>query len=263
MLKIFRNTNHIHFIGIGGIGMSGMAELLHNHGFIISGSDIMETERTQFLKESGIKISYEHNSQNITNSDLIVYSSAINKKNSEIMAGQKYNIPIIKRAELLGELIKIKEVSIAVAGTHGKTTTSSMLGNILFEYKLNPTLIIGGIVNKFNSNNISGSGNIIVVEADEFDKSFLSLSPIFSIINNLDLEHMDIYKNLNSLKKTFLKFANSVPFYGKTFLNGDCQNIKDIVDKINRPKIMYGIYNKVDLSAINIKYKKQNLHCIN
>ena len=254
MINFFRNTNHIHFIGIGGIGMSGMAEFLHNHGFIISGSDIKKTERTKFLEQCGINISYVHDSKNITKCDLIVFSSAVKKSNPEIKKGKIKNIPIIKRAELLGELIKIKEISIAVAGTHGKTTTSSMLGNILFEYNLNPTLIIGGIVNKFNSNNISGSGNIIVVEADEFDKSFLSLSPIFSIINNLDLEHTDIYKNLNILKKTFLKFSNSVPFYGKTFLNADCRNLNHIIENTNRPKTTYGIYKNADIKASSIKY---------
>ena len=256
MMKIFRNTNHIHFIGVGGIGMSGMAELLLTHGFTITGSDISESDRTRHLINCGIKVYSKHNSKNIKDCDVIVYSSAVDENNPEILAGKKIDIPIIKRAELLGELIKIKEISIAVSGTHGKTTTSSMLGNILYEYKLNPTLIIGGIVNKFNSNNISGSGNIIVVEADEFDKSFLSLSPTFSIINNLDLEHLDIYKNLNSLQKTFSEFGNAVPFYGKVFINNDCERLAKVNDNINRPKSTFSIYNNSDLKASNISYSR-------
>ena len=257
MIKFFRNTQHIHFIGIGGIGMSGMAELLSTHGFTITGSDITSSERTKHLINCGMQINYGHSTKNIKDCDVIVYSSAINKDNPEIIEGEKNNIPIIKRAELLGELIKIKEISIAVSGTHGKTTTSSMLGSILLEYKLNPTLIIGGIVNKFNSNNISGTGNIIVVEADEFDKSFLSLSPTYSIINNLDLEHLDIYKNLNSLQQTFSQFANSVPFYGKVFINNDCERLVDIIDTINRPKSTYSIYCDSDLKATSISFKKE------
>ena len=155
--------------------MSGMAEFLFNHGFDISGSDISSSERTKHLSSIGIKIFSSHQKSNIKNHDLVVYSSAVNHKNIEIIKSKELNIPIMKRSQMLGELIKIKDTSIGVAGTHGKTTTSSMLGSILYESKLDPTLIIGGIVNKFNSNNISGNGDFIVVEADEFDKSFLSL----------------------------------------------------------------------------------------
>ena len=143
-------------------------------------------------------------------------------------AGAKNKIPIIKRAELLGQLLRIKDISIAVAGTHGKTTTSSILGNILYQAKKNPTLVIGGIVNKYKNNNISGGGDIIVVEADEFDKSFLSLNPTFSIINNLDLEHLDSYKDLNDLLSAFTIFANSFSFYGKVAINSDSININKI-----------------------------------
>ena len=238
MLRILKNTNRLHFIGIGGIGMSGMAELLFNHGFKISGSDINKSDRIKYLLGCGLRINIGHNKKNITDCDVIIYSSAVNKRNPEIIEGLKRNIPINKRAELLGELIRVKEISIAVSGTHGKTTTSSMIGSILHESKLDPTLIIGGIVNKFKSNNISGSGEIIVVEADEFDKSFLSLRPIYSIINNLDLEHLDCYKDLKNLQNTFLKFADFVPFYGKIIINNDCSNLKLIIDRVNRQKYM-------------------------
>ena len=254
-MNLFNNTKKIHFIGIGGIGMSGMAEFLNNHKFIISGSDLINSERVKHLTEIGIDISIGHNERNIKNSDLIVYSSAVDKNNPEIIKAKSKNIPVIKRAELLGELLKIKEISIAVAGTHGKTTTSSMIGNILFEAKLDPTIITGGIINKFDSNNISGSGNIIVVEADEFDKSFLSMSPTYTTINNIELEHLDIYKDINDLKNTFIKYANSIPFYGLITICKDSKHANEILDKINRNIITFGIKKKSDIMAQDIKYK--------
>ena len=236
--------------------MSGMAELLLNHGFKISGSDIMKTKRTKHLEKCGIKITYKHDKKNISNSDIIIYSSAIASNNIEMEAAIKNDLPIIKRSELLGELIKIKDISIAISGTHGKTTTSSMIASILYEANLDPTLIIGGIVNKFKSNNISGSGDIIVVEADEFDKSFLSLQPSYSTINNIDLEHLDCYEDLDSLLDTFCQFANGIPFYGKVFINNDSENIKKIYDKINKPKKTFSIYKESDVQAIDISFSK-------
>ena len=258
MKTIFRKTKHIHFVGIGGIGMSGMAELLLNHGFEITGSDIKKSERTIHLENLGIKVLYNHCQDNIKSPDVIVYSSAIDGTNKEIIFGKKQNIPIIKRSELLGELIKIKDTSIGIAGTHGKTTTSSMLGSILYESDYDPTLIIGGIVNKFKSNNISGDGDIIVVEADEFDRSFLSLNPTYSIINNLDLEHLDCYKNIDDLKNTFCQYANSIPFYGKVAINNDSKYLNEIIDNINRPKITFGIEKKADINAKIISFSENH-----
>ena len=259
MDKIFGKTKHIHFIGIGGIGMSGMAELLFNHGFIISGSDILESERIKHLKKIGLKINIGHKTDNIKNCDLVVYSSAINKsENIEISESKKLNIPIIKRAELLGEMIKIKKISLAVSGTHGKTTTSSMIGNILHIADLKPTVITGGIVNRFNSNNISGNGDIIVVEADEFDKSFLSLTPTYISINNIELEHLDIFTDLDDLKKSFIQFANSIPFYGNISLGIDSEHVKNILPEIKKSYKTFGINQKADIMAKNIKYKNNN-----
>ena len=255
-MNLFDTSKKIHFIGIGGIGMSGMAEFLFNHGFDISGSDISSSERTKHLSSVGIKISSSHQKSNIKNHDLVVYSSAVNHENMEIIRSKELNIPIMKRSQMLGELIKIKDTSIGVAGTHGKTTTSSMLGSILYESKLDPTLIIGGIVNKFNSNNISGNGDFIVVEADEFDKSFLSLKPTYAILNNLDKEHLDTYKNIKNLKDTFCKYANSVPFYGKVAINNDSRYLVDIKKRINKPSITFGIENNSDIMAKDIKFDK-------
>tara|TARA_B110000438_G_scaffold254849_1_gene261323 strand:- start:60 stop:1448 length:1389 start_codon:yes stop_codon:yes gene_type:complete len=256
MREFFIKNKHIHFIGIGGIGMSGMAELLMNHGFKISGSDLNENDRTTHLNNLGVNIIFNHNKKNIENCDLIVYSSAINKDNVELVSGKKNNLPCMKRSDLLGEIIKIKNISIGVAGTHGKTTTSSMLGTILFESMKDPTLIIGGIVNKFNSNNISGNGDIIVVEADEFDRSFLSLKPTYSIINNLDLEHLDCYKNISDLKETFVQYANAIPFYGKIAINNDSKYLNEIIEDINKPLTTFGIDSKSDVTATKISYSE-------
>ena len=256
MINFLNNRKHLHFVGIGGIGMSGMAEFLYNHGFKITGSDINKSDCTKHLsKYENIKIYYLHNKKNIGKCDLLIYSSAVNIDNHEIQEALKRKIPIMKRAELLGELIKIKDISIGVSGTHGKTTTSSMLGNILYEDKKDPTLIIGGIVNKFNSNNITGTGEIIVVEADEYDKSFLNMAPTYSIINNLDLEHLDSYNDLDDLLNSFVDFANSIPFYGKVAINIDSFNIKSISNKIKKSKVSFGIKENADVSAENISYK--------
>ena len=253
---MFRKTKHIHFIGIGGIGMSGMAELLFRLGYDISGSDHQSSDRTLHLEKIGIDMFIKHHQKNIANADVVVYSSAITKDNIEILFAQDNKIPVIRRAELLGELLKVKKTSIAIAGTHGKTTTSSMLGLILLEAELNPTLVIGGIVNKFNTNAISGSGDIILVEADEFDRTFLSLKPTISVINNLDLEHLDCYNNLEDLQLAFIQFANSVPFYGLISLCIDSANVKDIIKDIKRPFITFGTTKEASISAQNIKYDK-------
>ena len=257
MKNFMKQSKHIHFVGIGGIGMSGMAELLYNHGFKISGSDLNISDRTNHLKKIGINVSIGHNENNISSSDLIVYSSAVNKNNIEIIKAISLKIPVVRRAELLGEMLKIKDTSIAVAGTHGKTTTSSMIGSIIYEANLEPTLITGGIVNKFESNNLSGDGDIIIVEADEFDKSFLALTPTYITLNNLDLEHLDIYENLEELKETFIQFSNSIPFYGTICIGLDNENLKNILPKINRNYKTYGINNKADVMAKNIKFNNE------
>ena len=253
---MFGNTKRIHFVGIGGIGMSGMAELLHCLGFEISGSDQEKSDRTNHLQSLGIDIFIGHNSNNIINCDVLVYSSAVDVKNEELIHAKNIGIPVIRRAEMLGELMKVKKISIGVSGTHGKTTSSSLLGNILEISKMEPTLVIGGIVNKFNTNAISGSGDVIVVEADEFDKTFLQLSPTYSIINNLDLEHLDCYKNIEDLQSSFIKFANSVPFYGKVAICIDDKNTKKIISKIKRPIVTFGLSGNAYYKAKNIKYMK-------
>ena len=249
------STNkNIHFIGIGGIGMSGIAELLYNKGFNISGSDLIESDRTKYLSKLGIDIQIGHSISNIKEPNIVVYSSAIDLDNIEIIESKKKNIPVIRRAEMLGELLKLKETSIAISGTHGKTTTCSMLGSILSEAKLNPTLVIGGIVNNFGSNSILGEGDLIVVEADEFDRSFLSLNPTMSIINNIDLEHTDCYESIDDVKNAFLSFANSLPFYGICGVCIDDTHIKDILNQIKRPYITFGFDKDADIRAVSTSY---------
>ena len=253
---MFGETKHIHFVGIGGIGMSGIAELLYKLGFKISGSDQTESDRTNSLNAIGIKIIIGHNKNNIQAPDVVVYSSAINKSNPEIQNAIKLNIPVIRRAEMLAELIKLKKISIAIAGTHGKTTTASMLGSILTASSFEPTMVIGGIVNKFQSNSISGKGNIIVVEADEFDRSFLTLQPTIGVITNLDLEHLDCYKNLEDLKDAFTQFANAIPFYGKIAIGTDNKNSANIVKNINRPVISFGLNKNAYIRATKLFFSK-------
>ncbi|SVC37755.1 uncharacterized protein METZ01_LOCUS290609, partial [marine metagenome] len=233
--------------------MSGMAELLHKLGFIISGSDMNSSDRTKDLNNLGIIINEGHSQKNINGADVVVYSSAVKLNNPEIIAAENSHIPVIRRAEMLAELLKVKPISIAIGGTHGKTTTCSMLGTILSEAETNPTLVIGGIVNKFQTNAISGNGDVIVVEADEFDRSFLTLQPTMSLITNLDLEHLDCYENLEDLQEAFIQFANSVPFYGKVGICIDNNNATAIIPKIKRPIVTFGLHKDAEIMASHVK----------
>ncbi len=251
---MFGKIKHIHFVGIGGIGMSGMAELLHSLGFIITGSDKVFSERTQHLASLGIQLYEDHQEKNVRSCDVLVYSSAVKPDNPEIQAANARKIPTIRRAEMLGELLKLKPISIAVGGTHGKTTTSSMMGSILTKADFQPTLVIGGIVNNIASNMITGTGDVILVEADEFDRSFLSLNPTMTIVTNIDLEHLDCYKNLEDLQSAFVHFVNSVPFYGRSALCIDHPNVQNILPVIKRPVRTFGFSTQADVRAENIMY---------
>lgn len=253
---MFRKVNKVHFVGIGGIGMSGIAELLLNQGFHISGSDITDSEMINNLRSKGIKINIGHSTKNLIESEVVVYSSAIPEENIELTFARSRNIPTIKRAEMLGELIALKNTSVAVGGTHGKTSTSSMIGALLSHSDLDPTLIVGGLVKNLNSNSKLGSGDIVVVEADEYDKSFLQLKPTVAVITNIEKEHMDCYNNMDDLYDSFASFANSVPFYGTVVLCSDSIGANKILDKIKRPVTTYGIESKADVSASMISYNK-------
>tara|TARA_B100002052_G_scaffold261065_1_gene254710 strand:- start:1282 stop:2667 length:1386 start_codon:yes stop_codon:yes gene_type:complete len=253
---MFKKVKSIHFIGIGGIGMSGIAELLNNLGFKITGSDLKASENVKRLEALGIEISIGHDSNNLKGAHAVVYSSAVPLDNPEILLAIRKSIPVIKRAEMLGELINLKETSIAVGGTHGKTTTSSMIGMVLEESGYDPTLVVGGLVSNLNTNVKLGSGELIVVEADEFDRSFLALNPTIAIVTNLEMEHTDCYKDLNDIEDAFLQFCNSVPFYGTVILCTESYSLMSIMPKIKKPITTYGFSDESDYCAKNIEYSK-------
>ena len=253
---MFRKVKKIHFVGIGGIGMSGIAELLLNLGFDVSGSDINESPIIEKLIRLGADVHMGHSTVNLKDADVLVYSSAVQKDNPEIQAAMERNIPVIRRAEMLGELIAVKETSIGVGGTHGKTTTSSMIGSVLFEGHLDPTLVVGGLVKTIDSNAKLGQGDFIVVEADEFDRSFLALQPTISIITNIELEHTDCYADLEDLQRAFIQFANAAPFYGAVIACADSPALVEIIPEIKRPVITYGLSRHADIRATNICYNE-------
>jgi len=259
LMKKKLNKLIIHFIGIGGIGMSGIAELMHDLGYLVQGSDIVTSENTKRLINKGIKVYIGHKSQNIIEAKTVVYSSAIKKNNPEIRATKKNNIPLVTRADMLAELMKSKK-SIAIAGSHGKTTTTSLVGNILDVANFDPTIINGGIINSFSKNNRFGKGEWMVVEADESDGSFLKLPHQLSIITNLDMEHIDYYKTKESIMSAFKSFILNLPFYGTAIVCLDDRNLKNIIRKINtRNIITYSIkYKSADAYIDNI-FLKNNL----
>ena len=267
---MFRKVNKVHFVGIGGIGMSGIAELLLNLGFSVSGSDLNDSEIIQNLRSKGAMIYEGHHAKNLGDCEVLVYSSAVPEDNPELIAARGKNVTIIKRAEMLGELIALKQTSIGVGGTHGKTSTSSMIGALLSHAQLDPTLVVGGLVKNIDTNSQLGSGDLIVVEADEYDKSFLQLKPTISVITNIEQEHMDCYDDLEDLHNSFTQFANAVPFYGAVLACLDSPGVQDIIPRIKRPVITYGFTSQADISAKNIQSKetkttyslyKQNQKC--
>lgn len=246
----------IHFVGIGGIGMSGLAEILISQGFKVSGSDIVLSEITEHLKEKGADIFEGHNSENVSDADLVVYSSAVNIENPELIAALDKKIPTIKRAEMLAETMRMKH-GIGIAGTHGKTTTTSMVGLVLTEGGIDPTIIVGGKLSGLGGTNARlGMGDYIVVEADEFDRTFLQLTPSIAAITTLEKEHLDTYKDLEDIKSAFVQFANKVPFYGFVLLCLDEPALQDIIPEINKTIITYGISPQADVRAIDIVYER-------
>jgi UDP-N-acetylmuramate--alanine ligase len=245
----------IHFIGIGGIGMSGIAEVLINLGFKVSGSDLLDNANTLRLKKLNIKITIGHKKENLEETAIVVISSAINTDNLELIEARKRRLPIVKRAEMLAELMRFKK-TIAVGGTHGKTTTTSLMATILEKAKYDPTVINGGIINSYNSNAKLGFSDWMVVEADESDGSFLKLPSTNVIVTNIDAEHLDYYKSYEELKSAFKKFINNIPFYGLAVICIDNSNIQSIISEIEDKKIVtYGLSPQADYRAKNIIFK--------
>ncbi len=248
----FKSKVKVHFIGIGGIGMSGIAEVLVSFGFSVSGSDLNESQNVVHLRELGVDVYLGHDAKNIKDYNVIVYSSAVKNDNPEMIAAKVKNIPIMRRAEMLAELMRLKK-GIAIAGTHGKTTTTSLLATILKESQYDPTYIIGGIVANLNGHAKIGKGEFLVAEADESDGSFLLLNPIVSLITNIDSDHLDHYKTFDNVKNAFIDFANKVPFYGVVALNISDAGVREIMPEIKRPIITFGLSNDADIYAQNIK----------
>jgi UDP-N-acetylmuramate--alanine ligase len=248
-----RKVKCIHFVGIGGIGMSGIAEVLINLGYKISGSDVQQSDTSMRLQKLGASVSLGHAEENIRNADVVVTSTAVKTDNPEVLEAHRRNIPVIPRAEMLAELLKMK-FSVAVSGSHGKTTTTSMIATILAHGGLDPTMVIGGKLASIGSNAKLGDGEVIVAEADESDGSFLKLSPTIAIITNIDREHLDYYPSIKEIKEAFFKFANIVPFYGCTVMCTDNQYVREILPLIKRKIITYGIEIPADYRASNIKF---------
>ena len=246
-------VKHIHFVGVGGAGMSGIAEILHNLGYVVSGSDQSDSATTRRLASLGIRIHTGHNADNIVGAEAVVTSTAVKGDNPEVIAARARRIPVVPRAVMLAELMRLKK-GIAIAGTHGKTTTTSLVTSVLAEAGVDPTFVIGGKLNSAGANSALGSGDFIVVEADESDASFLNLMPILSVVTNIDADHMDTYgHDFAKLKAAFVEFLHRMPFYGAAILCGDDPGVKSVVPMISRPVITYGLGEDVQVRAVNVQ----------
>ncbi|MDQ6786240.1 MAG: UDP-N-acetylmuramate--L-alanine ligase [Acidobacteriota bacterium] len=251
---MFRHVKKIHFIGIGGIGMSGIAEVLCNLEFQISGSDAKKSKNTERLEKLGATIFEGHAPENVGDAQVVVYSSAVKEDNPEVVFARENKIPVIPRAEMLAELMTLKPYSVAVAGTHGKTTTTSMIATILGYAGLEPTTVVGGIVDTLGSNAKLGTSDWFVTEADESDRSFLMLNPTLSVVTNIDKEHMESYKGMDDVVQCFTDFINKVPFYGAAVICLDDPNVQLIIPRIKRRRVTYGMTAQADVSGHNIAY---------
>ena len=236
---MFKRIKHVHFVGIGGIGMSGIAEVLLNLGYRVSGSDLRSAPITESMARRGAQIFNTHAAENIGDAHVVVTSSAVRRDNPEILEAERRNIPVIPRAEMLAELARLK-YSIAVAGTHGKTTTTSMIATILDRAGYDPTIVVGGRLNTIGSNARLGKGDYIVLEADESDRSFLLLSPTLAVVTNIEADHLDQYKDLEDIQNAFLSFVNKVPFYGAAILCLDDPAVQSLIPRIKRRVVTFG-----------------------
>jgi UDP-N-acetylmuramate--alanine ligase len=253
-------VKHLHFVGIGGSGMSGIAEVLLNLGYVISGSDLSSNAASQRLASLGAKVTVGHAAENIEGADAVVTSTAVKADNPEVIAAREKHIPIVPRALMLTELMRLKS-GIAIAGTHGKTTTTSLVASILAEGGLDPTFVIGGLLNSAGANAKLGSGQYIVAEADESDASFLNLLPVIEVITNIDADHMETYDHdFAKLKQAFVDFTLRLPFYGVAMLCMDDANIREIMPKITKTIVTYGFHEEAEVRAINATAGNGKMH---
>jgi len=250
---MFERYKTIHFVGIGGVGMSGIAEVLANLGYEVTGSDIKESETTKRLQAMGISTSIGHRAENIGNAHVVVVSSAVSFDNPEVLAARDRTISVIPRAEMLAELARLK-YSVLIAGAHGKTTTTSLISTVLGHGGFDPTIIIGGKLKGIGSNARLGRGEFLIAEADESDGSFLKLSPTIAVVTNIDREHMDFFKDMKSLKEAFLAFINKIPFYGAAFICSENMHVTELIPSIHRRFLTYGMSGKSDLYASNLRH---------
>ena len=253
--EFMRRIRRVHFVGIGGAGMSGIADVMHTLGYQVSGSDVASNAVTDQLKKSGVKIYHSHSSENVSDVDVVVTSTAISDENVEVEAAKQNRIPVVPRAEMLAELMRFSH-GIAVAGTHGKTTTTSLVTSILEQAGLDPTYVIGGKLNSSATHARLGKGKYLVAEADESDASFLYLQPMMSIVTNIDADHLPTYGgDFSRLKQAFVEFLHHLPFYGLAVVCVDDEEVRSILPEITRPIIRYGIDFDADVSASNIRYQ--------
>ncbi len=241
-------VRHVHFVGIGGIGMSGLAEILRTLEFDVSGSDRKPNDITRRLEAMGVTVHEGHRAENVANADVVVYSSAIGRDNPELVRAREQEVPIIPRAEMLAELMRVK-YCVTIAGSHGKTTTTSLVATVLRAAGLDPTVVVGGQVNALGSNARLGAGDLFVAEADESDGSFLKLTPTIAVVTNIDAEHLDHYGTHENLKDAFVEFINRIPFYGLAALCVDHPHVQEILPRVNRRHVTYGISRQADYRA--------------
>jgi UDP-N-acetylmuramate--alanine ligase len=257
---VFKKIRRIHFVGIGGIGMSGIAEVLHNLGYLVSGSDSRESETTRRLASLGVRVVIGHQAENLGEADVVVRSSAVGQENAEVAAARQRLVPVIQRAEMLAELMRMK-YGVAVAGTHGKTTTTSMVATVLARGGLDPTMVIGGRLNALGSNAKLGRGDFLVAEADESDGSFLKLSPTIAVVTTVDAEHLDYYRDLAHIQDTFVEFINKVPFYGMAVLCLDQENIQALLPRVEKRYVTYGLRSQADVLARDVEFAGMTSAC--
>jgi UDP-N-acetylmuramate--alanine ligase len=251
---MFKKIKHIHFVGIGGIGMSGIAEVLLNLGYKVSGSDMKESDTTERLRKLGGEICIGHRAENVTEPHVVVISSAVKNDNVEVIAAREKLVPVIPRAEMLAELMRLK-YGVAIAGAHGKTTTTSMVATVLAAGGIDPTVVIGGKLNSIGTNAKLGQGEFLVAEADESDGSFLKLSPTIAVVTTIDAEHLDYYRDIDEIKDAFLSFINKVPFYGVSMLCLDQPHIQALIPQVQKRYQTYGMSTQADYQAKEVSLK--------
>jgi UDP-N-acetylmuramate--alanine ligase len=258
--KMKHKIKHIHFVGIGGSGMNGIAEVMLNLGFQVSGSDLADSAATQRLRQLGAVVQVGHAEQNISNADAVVVSTAVGKDNPEVQAARARKIPVVPRAMMLAELMRLRQ-GIAIAGTHGKTTTTSLTASVLAKGGFDPTYVIGGRLNSSGTNAKLGTGEFIVAEADESDASFLYLTPILAVVTNIDADHMETYgHDFSRLKQAFVDFLERLPFYGRAMLCVDDANVRELLTRISKPVTTYGFAEDAQIRAVNVRHEGGKMH---